>query len=58
MENPQGPEKGDEHVFRGGSFLSQNESDLLAVRREHGAKRPKINDRPFIGFRCARSITQ
>ena len=58
LEKPEGPEKGDEHVFRGGSFLSQNENELLAVRRGHGAKRPQINGRPFIGFRCAKSVTQ
>jgi len=57
LENPQGPEKGGEHVFRGGSFLSQNENELLAARRGYGVKRPQIRGRPFIGFRCAGSAT-
>ncbi len=58
LDNPQGPEKAEEHVFRGGSFMSQNENDLLAVKRAHGAKRPQAGGRPFIGFRCAKSVTQ
>lgn len=61
IRDPQGPEKGAVHVFRGGSYLSTKASELTTYRRSHpGAKREEDGcDRkgvPFIGFRCARSL--
>ncbi|MFO7870070.1 MAG: SUMF1/EgtB/PvdO family nonheme iron enzyme [Kiritimatiellia bacterium] len=55
--NPTGPEEGEVHVYRGGSYLTGNEEGMTTYHRGH----PK-DDRqksgctrggPFIGFRCA-----
>jgi formylglycine-generating enzyme required for sulfatase activity len=47
--NPAGPEKGDEHVIRGGSWAF----DAAALRSANRAQTSKPND--DIGFRCAAS---
>lgn len=57
MKNPQGPEKGETHVYRGGSYLDENRDAIKTYWR--GTARNKGETRrgkPFIGFRCAKSI--
>jgi iron(II)-dependent oxidoreductase len=59
--DPQGPEKGTVHVCRGGSYLSGNPAELTtyarAVPRGASALGGCTEEgRPFIGFRCAKSL--
>ncbi|MCX7590466.1 MAG: formylglycine-generating enzyme family protein [Kiritimatiellae bacterium] len=62
IRNPQGPEKGQVHVYRGGSYLSRGVTELRTSHRgfprnkseEAGCLTP---ERPFIGFRCAKSLS-
>ncbi|MBA4386377.1 MAG: hypothetical protein C0404_00240 [Verrucomicrobia bacterium] len=59
IRDPQGPEKGDRgHVYRGGSFISDNKAELTTYMRGMGANAPSgaSGPRPFIGFRCAKSL--
>lgn len=58
--DPSGPEKGDVHVYRGGSYQSVAEGDL-AVSTRFGATDALVKSGcskqgPFIGFRCAKSV--
>jgi len=61
VQNPKGPEKGKQHVFRGGSYLSTR-PDELAVYLRGVATNPKMDSgcmpdgRPFIGFRVVRDL--
>ncbi|MGQ9662087.1 MAG: formylglycine-generating enzyme family protein [Kiritimatiellia bacterium] len=61
IRNPTGPEKGQVHVFRGGSYLSRGANELATSAR--GFPRNKYEEagcfdlnRPFIGFRCAKTL--
>ncbi|MBL7115298.1 MAG: SUMF1/EgtB/PvdO family nonheme iron enzyme [Kiritimatiellae bacterium] len=61
--DPQGPEEGQGHVFRGGSYQSRNSDELSTVHRGHkGMSRRSVSSRkrrealPYIGMRCARSL--
>jgi formylglycine-generating enzyme required for sulfatase activity len=60
VRNPQGPEAGASHVFRGGFYMSPDDG-LTTFVRGHGASGDKSQQglasdgRPMIGFRCARS---
>ncbi len=59
--NPSGPAQGKDRVFRGGSYLDENEA-LQVSRRGHFGDddnlRKGLNGegRPMIGFRCAQSV--
>ncbi|TFH17157.1 MAG: hypothetical protein E4H02_03705 [Lentisphaerales bacterium] len=62
VENPPGPEKGTVHVFRGGSYLSREDKELLTTWRgvpsgEHMMNGMSADNRPMIGFRCAKSVS-
>ena len=61
--DPQGPEEGQRHVFRGGSFMSGDPAELSTVHRgQKFASRRSVSARkrrgalPYIGIRCARSL--
>lgn len=63
LANPVGPEAGEVHIYRGGSFLSSRGDDLSGRARGIEKKGVKLTarqrrnpDPPFIGFRCARSL--
>jgi formylglycine-generating enzyme required for sulfatase activity len=63
IRNPQGPELGDKHVYRGGSYLSDNAEDLTTFRRpviepvnSRSRSLRKKKEDAFIGLRCAKSI--
>ena len=63
VENPPGPERGTVHVFRGGSYVSREDKELLTTWRgvasgEH-MKNGMLadNSKPMIGFRCAKSVS-
>lgn len=56
-----GPEKGDVHVFRGGSYLSGNNEELTTYWRGYPQNKQMESGctpagRPFIGFRCAKTL--
>ena len=52
-QNPQGPDKGESKVIRGGSWADQDGADLRAAYRASMPPDTKSHD---IGFRCVRSI--
>lgn len=60
--NPQGPEYGTNHVFRGGSYLSPDDTKELRVFHRgipvnDNIKKGCFNDmRPMIGFRCVKDL--
>lgn len=68
--NPKGPDAGEGHVYRGGSYLSTDNRELMTfVRGDGGQKDAKHGGfpldrrhggvqkmKPAIGFRCARSL--
>ena len=59
--NPVGPSHGQGRVYRGGSYLSGRDEELMTTAREGAieepAKRGCLPDgRPIIGFRCAKDI--
>lgn len=59
LKDPQGPEKGEKgHVFRGGSFLSDNKQDLTAYNRGIGQNAPggTIGGKACIGFRGVKEL--
>ena len=69
ISDPQGPETGAFHAYRGGSFVSRYESDLTVFARGTIRKVPKTTrydakmlsgfadgKMPSIGFRCAKSL--
>lgn len=57
LENPQGPEQGETRVYRGDSYLDRRKDSSLATYARQTAKgRGEYRDRPFIGFRCAKSV--
>jgi len=58
LNNPQGPEKGETRVFRGESYLDRRESHLETYARQTAAGRGEYRNRPFIGFRCAKSVEE
>jgi formylglycine-generating enzyme required for sulfatase activity len=60
LRDPEGPENGKVHVFRGGSYLA-SDPERLSVRARYFPKGKNMKSgskggKPFIGFRCARSI--
>jgi len=57
LENPQGPEQGETRVYRGESYLDRrSKSNLATYARQTAEGRGEYRDRPFIGFRCAKSV--
>lgn len=68
VRNPQGPEESSSHVYRGGSFQSDDPMELTTYwrgghgkksassRRRRGRRRNKRGSKPFIGLRCAQSL--
>jgi formylglycine-generating enzyme required for sulfatase activity len=63
LRDPTGPEKGNVHVFRGGSYLDGSSAALRATRRGRpGNKQQEAGSsggrpsRPFIGLRCAKAL--
>jgi hypothetical protein len=57
IQNPRGPDSGDSHVFRGGSYLSDS-SQLATYWRGFcmSSRRDASYARPAIGIRCAKSL--
>jgi len=62
MFGPSGPDTGQAHVFRGGSYLSSDDTILSTWRGfmddEDKKKGCGKDGQPMIGFRCAKSIQQ
>jgi len=61
VRDPQGPEKGSVHVYRGGSYLSDKGEQLTTFWRGEPVNKTEeagctSDGRPFIGFRCAKSL--
>lgn len=68
MINPDGPEEGIDHVFKGGSFQTMTEPEMRATYRgiPDPSKHPQLTRRKFsnlargeellLGFRCAQSV--
>ena len=70
ISDPQGPEKGEVHVFRGGHYLTAKAGGLTTHQRAHpssaraasglvgvrGRRRRTRGGKPAIGFRCAKDI--
>ena len=63
VQNPQGPETGEAHVFRGGCYLSDTPQLFTSSRGYYLAPKARerrdqgfIYARPTTGFRCARSL--
>jgi iron(II)-dependent oxidoreductase len=60
FESPAGPENGQVHVFRGGSYLTDGRELMAAWRGRPDNDNLKngcsSDGRPMIGFRCARDI--
>lgn len=61
IRDPQGSEKGEFHVFRGGSYLSDKNEELTTYWRSYPRNKEMragctSDGRPVIGFRCARSL--
>lgn len=61
VRDPQGPEKGPCHVFRGGSFVSPSDDESRTFWRgipegKKDSKHLKRSGLPFVGFRCAKSL--
>jgi formylglycine-generating enzyme required for sulfatase activity len=64
--DPQGPDEGKTHVYRGGHYLSKTADELLAFRRGGAPARDKYGRRrrvhkrkkvaPTVGIRCVRAI--
>ena len=51
-QDPPGPFSGFYRVFRGGSWLSWNPTDLRVANRDH--QLPPSSQLGFLGFRCAK----
>lgn len=63
LVNPQGPEAGDVHIYRGGSYQSSRGDELSCYVRGIEKKNVKLTARqrrnptpPSVGFRCAKSL--
>lgn len=65
LRDAKGGDKGDSpkkvHIFRGGSYLSNDAQELTTYRRGYPTDNRMIagcagDGRPFIGFRCAKSL--
>ena len=59
IQNPQGPDSGQDHVIRGGSFISDSATCQTFTRsRGSGKLRDGVdeNGQPVVGFRLARSL--
>jgi len=63
VENPQGPETGKSHVFRGGSYLSDPSQLAVCWRGFSLSSQPRQSretgytySHPAVGIRCAKSI--
>jgi formylglycine-generating enzyme required for sulfatase activity len=60
LRDPEGPGKTSGRVFRGGSYLSTGADSLKTWARAAGQGREASgcdgSGRPFIGFRCVKSI--
>jgi len=61
VKDPQGPKKGDDHVFRGGSYLTSDAGQLMTYWRGHPRDKREArgcsrSGQPMVGIRCARSL--
>lgn len=56
LKNPEGPENGEKHVYRGDSYLERRKGGLETYRRQGAKGKFDYRGRPFIGFRCAKSL--
>ena len=61
MRDPLGPKEGAAHVYRGGSYLSNEEAELSTYWRGNGSGKAlragvSSSGRPFIGFRCVKPL--
>ena len=61
IQDPQGPETGEVHVYRGGSYQDKNAAVLASSWRfypRNASQKAGIGGgrKPFIGFRCAKSL--
>ena len=62
FRDPQGPEQGTVHVFRGGSFLSSDDARELRVdfrgfpQNDNMKKGCSSDNRPMIGVRCVKNL--
>jgi hypothetical protein len=64
LEDPQGPEEGSIHGFRGGSYVSEKPDEITVFRRtaaadpytKKGLASGKHRGAAVIGFRCAKSL--
>jgi hypothetical protein len=63
IHEPQGPEKGDAHAFRGGSFMSEKADEVTTywrgMPRDPAMKAGLSSARagkPCVGFRCVKNL--
>lgn len=64
LKDPQGPEEGKNHVFRGGSYMSESLAELAVTWRgvptdknlESGLSTGRKSGMPCVGFRCAKTL--
>ncbi len=56
INDPTGPETGEKRIYRGGSYLSKKADELTTFHRTGESPLFSNTKKPFIGFRCAKSL--